>query len=212
MPIWEPPASAEAAAKAALKALRGGTQEPRGIDALFKQPLSSPWSQDKRGAVLCVLLLGVTVVLVSARRRRRTGILVSSSGSGLTVTINLAEPSQLSQLPEEWKQIFREAGVTQARMHRAAARIYRAAASRTQGCHLHTMRLHCLLLLLCSTHDDPGGHTGGPAGPGDGAADRRDAHGRRVQATPRRGTRAACGVASDRARRAGGWRRWRTRR
>ena len=156
MPIWEPPASAEAAAKAALKALRGGTQEPRGIDALFKQPSSSPWSRLEggcrgRGAVLCVLLLGVTVVLVSARRRRRTGILVSSSGSGLTVTINLAEPSQLSQLPEEWKQIFREAGVTQARMHRAAARIYRAAASSTQGCRLHTMRLHCLLLPLQHT-------------------------------------------------------------
>ena len=116
MPIWEQaPMSAETAAKAALRALRGSQPQPRGIDALFK-PSSSPWSRDKQGAVLCVLLLGVTVVLVSARRRRRAGILVSSSGSGLTVTINLAEPSQLSQLHEEWKKIFREAGVTQARM------------------------------------------------------------------------------------------------
>ena len=113
MPIWQPPASAGEAAKAALKALRGATQDPSGIDALFKPP-SSPWSRDKQGAVLCVLLLGVTVILVSARRRYRTGVHVSSSGSGLTVTINLAEPSQLSQLPEEWKKIFREAGVTQA--------------------------------------------------------------------------------------------------
>jgi hypothetical protein len=108
MPTWEdPPRSAGEAAKAALKALRGGTQsQPRGIDALFKPPTTWPWSRDKQGAVLCALLLGVTVVLVSARCRRRTG-------DGLTVTINL----QLSQLPEEWKKIFSEAGVTQARMN-----------------------------------------------------------------------------------------------
>ena len=91
MPTWEAPRSAAEAAKAALKALRGGTQsQPRGIDALFKPPTTGPWSRDKQGAVLCALLIGVTVVLVSARRRRRTG-------DGLTVTINL----QLSELPEE---------------------------------------------------------------------------------------------------------------
>lgn len=109
MPTWEEqtPRSAGEAAKAALKALRGGTQsQPRGIDALFKPPTTWSWSRDKQGAVLCALLLGVTVVLVSARRRRQTG-------DGLTVTINL----QLSQLPEEWRKIFSEAGVTQARMN-----------------------------------------------------------------------------------------------
>ena len=129
MPIWEAPRSAAEAAKAALKALRGGTQsQPRGIDALFKPPTTGPWSRDKQGAVLCALLIGVTVVLVSARRRRRTG-------DGLTVTINL----QLSELPEEWKKIFSEAGVTQARTN--AQNVHGMCITR------HTcMRLHSLLL------------------------------------------------------------------
>ena len=129
MPIWEAPRSAAEAAKAALKALRGGTQsQPRGIDALFKPPTTGPWSRDKQGAVLCALLIGVTVVLVSARRRRRTG-------DGLTVTINL----QLSELPEEWKKIFSEAGVTQARTN--AQNVHGMCITR------HTcVRLHSLLL------------------------------------------------------------------
>ena len=185
MPTWEAPRSAAEAAKAALKALRGGTQsQPRGIDALFKPPTTGPWSRDKQGAVLCALLIGVTVVLVSARRRRRTG-------DGLTVTINL----QLSELPEEWKKIFSEAGVTQARTN--AQNVHDMCITR------HTcMRLHSLLL----PHTDaPGGLTGGPAGPEDGAAHRRDPHGCRVQATPRRGTRAACGLVDGRV----CWRRWR---
>ena len=129
MPIWEAPRSTAEAAKAALKALRGGTQsQPRGIDALFKPPTTGPWSRDKQGAVLCALLIGVTVVLVSARRRRRTG-------DGLTVTINL----QLSELQEEWKKIFSEAGVTQARTN--AQNAHGMCITR------HTcMRLHSLLL------------------------------------------------------------------
>ena len=129
MPTWEAPRSAAEAAKAALKALRGGTQsQPRGIDALFKPPTTGPWSRDKQGAVLCALLIGVTVVLVSARRRRRTG-------DGLTLTINL----QLSELPEEWKKIFSEAGVTQARTN--AQNVHGMCITR------HTcMRLHSLLL------------------------------------------------------------------
>ena len=84
MPIWEAPRSAAEAAKAALKALRGGTQsQPRGIDALFKPPTTGPWSRDKQGAVLCALLIGVTVVLVSARRRRRTGDGATRRPSGM---------------------------------------------------------------------------------------------------------------------------------
>ena len=128
MPTWEEaPRSAAEAAKAALKALRGGTQsQPRGIDALFKPPTTGPWSRHKQ--VLCALLIGVTVVLVSARRRRRTG-------DGLTVTINL----QLSELPEEWKKIFSEAGVTQARTN--AQNVHGMCITR------HTcVRLHSLLL------------------------------------------------------------------
>ena len=130
MPTWEDaPRSAGEAAKAALKALRGGKQsQPRGIDALFKPPTTGPWSRDKQAAVLCALLLGVTVVLVFARRRRRTG-------DGLTVTINL----QLSELPEEWKKIFSEAGVTQARTN--AQNVHGMCITR------HTcVRLHSLLL------------------------------------------------------------------
>ena len=85
MPIWEAPRSAAEAAKAAstfTKALRGGTQsQPRGIDALFKPPTTGPWSRDKQ--VLCALLIGVTVVLVSARRRRRTGDGATRRPSGM---------------------------------------------------------------------------------------------------------------------------------
>ena len=80
--IWEAPRSTAEAAKAALKALRGGTQsQPRGIDALFKPPTTGPWSRHKQ--VLCALLIGVTVVLVSARRRRRTGDGATRRPSGM---------------------------------------------------------------------------------------------------------------------------------
>ena len=64
---------------------------------------------NKEQAVALCLLLGTTVIIMAHMRRshrRRASIGVTLPG-GVTVTINLSEPSQLANLPEEWKRVFR---------------------------------------------------------------------------------------------------------
>ena len=108
MPIWEAPTSASGAARAALKKLKPGQhqQAPRGLDSLFKKQ-EPAWARllgsmsSKEQAVALCLLLGTTVIIMAHMRRshrRRASIGVTMPG-GVTVTINLSEPSQLANLP-----------------------------------------------------------------------------------------------------------------
>lgn len=109
--------SSKDAAREVLRVFNRGSQAPPGVDALFRKPQPSALRCLPAAATISAFCIAISAaVLLFVTRARRKALAVASTvtrqAGGVTVTLTLVEPSQLDSLPDEWRQVFREAGVT----------------------------------------------------------------------------------------------------